>query len=114
MWWPQLRNLEKHLHYEMEKETKPKTTFSAIQNILAGIACSFFIIYKVYLTDPKIIKDLGSSYPWFIMGWVIVMFLSAGLSGSKMIQYLVKYAPMIAKALNVFKKDLINGDNKNE
>lgn len=92
----------------MEKANKTPTNFSTIQNVLAGIACSFYLIYKFYLVDEKIIRDLGAAYPWFIMGWVIIMLVSAGLSGSKLVQYVIKYAPLISKAISSVKKDIKN------
>jgi hypothetical protein len=91
----------------MEKNNnKPNTLFSSVQNVLASIAVPFYLIYRFYLSDPKIIKDLGSVYPWFVMVWVIVMLTSAGVSGTKVIQYAVKYLPLVAKAINIFKKDI--------
>lgn len=89
-----------------KKELQPKTSFSAIQNVLAGIACSFYAIYRYYLSDPKIIKDLGAAYPWLVMAWVMIMLLAAGLSGPKLFFFIVKYAPLIAKAISNFRKDV--------
>lgn len=89
-----------------KKEPKPNTSFSTIQNILAGIACSFYFIYKYYLSDPKIIKDLGAAYPWLVMGWVTIMLISAGISGPKLFFFIVKYAPLLAKTISNLKKEV--------
>jgi len=88
------------------KEQKIYTKFSAVQNILAGIACSFYLIYKYYLSEPSVIKDFGSWYPWFLQVWLFIMVFSAGLSGPKLWSYVIKYLPIVAKAVSSFKKSI--------
>lgn len=80
--------------------------YSRWQNVLAGIACAFYVIYKFELSDPKVIKDLGISYPWVIMIWVIIMIFSAGFSGVSLFLYVTKYAPIVMKTIALVKKGL--------
>lgn len=93
----------------MDKNT-PKPYFSTTQNILAGIAVSFYGIYKWFLSDANIIKDLGTSYPWVIMVWVIIMLFSAGFSGTSLAMYIFKYAPIAMKTIALIKKGVKEED----
>jgi hypothetical protein len=88
----------------MENTSTPTpNNFSTYQKVLCGIAVAFWVIYKLWLKDESIIKDLGPAYPWFIMMWVIVMLVCAGFSGWQLVTYAKDYIPGAKKYLD--KKD---------
>lgn len=60
----------------------PKTfNISNAQKTLLGIALAFWLIYKLVLKDPVIVKDLGSAYGAYLALWLMVTLVCAGLSG---------------------------------
>ncbi len=81
----------------MEKKIPESNNFSTFQKVLCGIAIAFYTIYKFWLKDPDIKKDLGVAYPWIVMIWVIVMLFTAGLSGWQVIAYFPNPRNLIKK-----------------
>lgn len=73
-------------YHAMENTNEPK--FTIYQKVSLGIAAAFYTVYKVWLKDPEIIKNLGVIYPYVIMVWTLIMLFSAGMSGWALLDYI--------------------------
>lgn len=77
------------------------SNFSTWQKASLGIAASFYAVYKIWLKDPEIVKNLGTAYPIVLMVWTIIMIFAAGMSGWQLMNYLPDPKSIIKK-----KKDI--------